>query len=81
MIKIEKNIPLARQTHLKPPASIYPFKEMEAGDSFAMTVTPDQLIKTRARVSVAAHAHGNANERKFAIRTLSPTTFRVWRTV
>lgn len=62
--KIEKNIPFPSQ------AAVYPFDQMEVGDSFV------------APLKVMAHAYSYAKKNKgvkFAKRNMSDEMIRIWR--
>jgi hypothetical protein len=66
---IEKNVPLVTTAGAKP---IYPFLQMEIGDSF--------LVKdrTRPQVGAAAGSAGKISDRTFRTRTVEGGV-RVWR--
>jgi hypothetical protein len=68
MFQIEKNIPVPSK------ASLYPFRQMEIGDSF---LVPADAI-TRARSALTAFRSANDNF-KFATRTLDGGALRIWR--
>jgi hypothetical protein len=70
MFQIEKDVPLpeARQ-----PASSYPFRLMEVGDSFMVT---DEEVAKRARAS--AYMTSKRMGAKFACRTVADG-WRFWR--
>jgi hypothetical protein len=66
---IEKNVPLVTTAGAKP---IYPFLQMEIGDSFLVT------DRTRPQVGAAATRAGKLSGRKFKARTVEGGA-RVWR--
>lgn len=76
MIKIEKNIP-APQNHKRGGPGrkyLYPFHEMEVGDSFIAE-------KDSVCSSAIAFAKRNGGKVKFTTMRLPNGTFRVWRIV
>jgi hypothetical protein len=64
---IEKAVPLPRVAGRQP---IYPFGEMEIGDSFVAAGQP--------RVRAAAYIFGRNHNKRFASR-VTPDGIRVWR--
>jgi hypothetical protein len=66
---IEKNVPLARTTGNP---TVYPFRQMEIGDSFFAANAPCQKLGNAARYA------GKALNRTFKTRTVEGGT-RVWR--
>ena len=71
-INIEKGIPVKRPRE----DSVYPFTEMEVGDSFLAT---EQICKKPHKVRMAAHEAGKRLGRKYVTRTVEGG-IRVWRT-
>lgn len=68
MYSIEKNVPL------KKAISLYPFREMEVGDSFFVPAG-EKMLRARA----AAHGFSKENRpKKFATRTVEGG-MRIWR--
>lgn len=78
MIPIQKNIPV-------PPAAVgrkrlYPFQEMEVGDSFFQQGDNPELL--RSRVAGSASVYGKASGKKFISRIVQEDSvpgIRVWR--
>jgi len=66
--KIEKGIPLQREH------TLYPFGEMEIGDSFAVAAD----VTERRRVVSSAHSYGKKNGKKFSTRK-TEDGYRCWR--
>ena len=63
---------------------IYPFPDMEVGDSFAVPLSGDKHLKggdmTANRVGLAARRFGRLTGRKFTIRTVREEgVVRCWR--
>ena len=76
MIEIEKGVPLSPKRGFE---GVYPFPRMDVGDSFLVTVAPDEVAyKVRNRIASAAHAWGRAHDAKFATRIIQAGV-RVWR--
>lgn len=71
MIVIEKGVPLPQKQQHKKRKSIYPFDEMEVGDSFLIQ---ENDKKVRASACVYAKRTG----KKFSIRKTG-TAHRCWR--
>lgn len=84
-IAIERGVPLpARQMHLRPRASKYPFAQLEVGDSFAIPLSGERknnLYVTSMRLTSAAASHRKRNPGwAFSIRTLPDEgVVRIWR--
>jgi hypothetical protein len=70
MIKVEKNVPLAPDARGK---AMYPWHEMEVGDSFFVPG------KTAVQMSSSARNVSLRLGKKFSCRT-TPEGVRVWRT-
>jgi len=72
--KIEKNIPYKKKEH----GSIYPFKDMEIGDSFLVTKCDR---KKYMAVSSALNFYIKQSNPtwKFSIRKVDTLSIRVWR--
>lgn len=70
-IKIDKNIPIPK-TGTK---SIYPFAEMEVGDSFSVDISQQAGVKS------SSYAFGNRQTpiRKFTTRKINENEARIWR--
>lgn len=70
---IEKNVSMSK---LSPVGrkSIYPFGQMEIGDSFK--VPSDKLISVRNASSI----YGTRNGKKYTVRKMEDGTHRCWRT-
>jgi hypothetical protein len=72
MYKIEKNIPIAK---LKKKTPIYPFAQMDVGDSFFAKADK----KKKAAISVAIHFYQKTHEGvKFCTRS-NDEGVRIWR--
>ena len=69
MVEIEKGIPMP--VNRKP--NIYPWKEMEIGDSFLFTGNAASAYSTTGNTNRVIH------DRKFAARKMKDGTMRVWR--
>ena len=78
MYAIEKNIPVPADSAAGR-KKVYPFSDMNVGDSFGIPVTKETAGQTRARVSSSAAIWGKKTGTKFIVRTL-PGLLRVWRT-
>jgi len=73
MYQIEKNIPIPKSKN------IYPFSEMEIGDSFLITMQDgDVRDKFRARIAAAIFSAHKNTERRFTSR-LAGNDLRIWR--
>jgi len=68
--KIEKNVAQPPKLSSK---TVYPFRELDIGDSFEFTDSE------RYKISTAAYHFGKANQMKFSVRKTSATTARCWR--
>lgn len=66
MYNVERDVKMPEQ---RGRSSVYPFGEMEVGDSFAFEA------ETRHNVQRAASAYGSRNNKKYSVRGL-----RCWRT-
>lgn len=81
MIKIDKNIPIPTPHNVSGRPGIYPWHEMEIGDSFP--VTSEDPKKTRLSLSASAQRQSiRKTGRKFTIRVVvedDKTIVRVWR--
>lgn len=71
--KIEKGIPIP------PGKKIYPWPEMEIGDSFTVSITNGDLSRARKRLSSAAVHHQKKHGGRFTVRKIDDNTLRVWR--
>ena len=84
MFKIEKDVPMSPAADRgRPP--IYPFGQMEIGDSFAIPADADGYSsgvngQRRHKVRIAASAYGKAHGLRFATRMLPDGSVRIWRT-
>ena len=81
MIAIDKNIPIPAPHNVNGRPGIYPWHEMEIGDSFA--ITSEDPKKTRNQLSASAQ-RGSIRKtgRKFTIRVVTENDkqiVRVWR--
>ena len=74
MFKVERNVPITPQATGRPAirASLYPFAELNVGDSFAVTTNNPQKIRS------AAHHWGKTLGRVFQTR-LTDEGIRCWR--
>lgn len=68
-IAIEKGIPIPEPIGH---TSIYPFAEMEVGDSFVAPVG-------RGRAAASAHYWGKKLNRRFTCRIIDRNSTRIWR--
>lgn len=79
--KIEKGIPMPNITSGRP--RIYPFPEMEVGDSFAVPITDEILCgqnKNARLLSSAATAYTRKYGGKFSVKLDRPNkVMRCWR--
>lgn len=73
-IKIEKGIPVPESNSCIGRNRIYPWVEMEVGDSF---VYPQGKAKNRAWA--AAYAASKRYGKKFTARTMEDGSYRIWR--
>lgn len=71
VFEVERDVP--RPAHRKTRPHIYPFREMEPGDSFRV---PGDLV---TRVRSAAKEHGRRYEKKFSVLK-TDEGYRCWRT-
>lgn len=87
MLEIQKNVPIpaSRGRHGRP--SIYPFADMEVGDSFAVAVDPEKTIASvqkYIRSAAGNFARRNASYQKYVTRALvedgTGVVVRIWRT-
>ena len=67
MYKVEKGIPVKRPLHL------YPFRDMEVGDSFAFPMEDYRKIISNAQ------AYRRGRDVRFAVRKIDDETGRCWR--
>jgi len=70
---IEKEVPAPDVTGRKGPPRKYPFADMEIGDSVFV-----EGENSQGRAALAARAHGNFKQKKFAARTQEGGV-RIWR--
>lgn len=75
MYKIEKGVPKPSSRKLR----IYPFAEMEIGDSFFIPLSDATTSQMPTQVRNAAIAFGHRHGRKFSVYT-EEGGYRVWRT-
>lgn len=71
MFPVEKSVPIPKTRN----NSLYPFGQMEVGDSFFI---PDAGKSTAASIRACASAFGKKNNRKFSCRQVDGGV-RVWR--
>jgi hypothetical protein len=71
-IKIEKNVPIPSQVRRR--ATIYPFAEMEQGDSIFV---PCKSAREKSRATSAAAVYAKNHGMKFKTRTV-PGGVRIW---
>ncbi len=79
MYEIEKGIPIPK-SHAK---GLFPFQDMEIGDSFLVEVDPDILLGKQKLWKALRNARDNAKkdyEIETTYRKVGPGRFRVWRT-
>ncbi len=72
--KVDKGIPVKK---VLPPRTIYPFGEMEVGDSFFVPAGDAPIRKLYNAASQYGKRHGKG-QKKFAVRSV-PSGARVWR--
>ena len=70
-IKVERGIPIPRK--ISGARGIYPWREMEVGDSFLIE---GLTAKYRSRIAAAQSTRDN---RKYATRKVGENAYRVWR--
>ena len=77
-IRIEKNIPIPALTTGR--ARIYPFKEMEVGDSFFVALDGRERRNVQKSI-IGACRHARLAPKKFCTRYIKEPTegFRCWR--
>ncbi len=65
-----------------PTATIYPWPDMEVGDSVLFQADKRESVRVlRRRVGVSAYHYGKISGKKFATKLLpKENSFRVWRT-
>lgn len=78
MYAIEKNVPVPT-TDSRGRPNLYPWGQMQVGDSFAVPISAENKVAMRRRLWAGARRYGKANGIKFTVRTL-PGLLRVWRT-
>ena len=83
-ITIEKNVPLPKP-RMRGGVTVYPFPQMEVGDSFALPRDRGQTLtgscKTQNILSSCARNYAKKHnpEARFSIRLIDENTVRVWR--
>lgn len=77
MYAIEKNIPVPSGDSRGRP-NLYPWSQMEVGDSFAVPVSTEDKASKRRRLASGARRYAKGRDIKFTVRTL-PGLLRVWR--
>lgn len=77
---IQKDIPLSGFRAIGA-ALRYPFKDMNAGESFEMKTPKTEIRKAVSRASAACVSYVKKNNKsaKFTVRRTGPDTLRVWR--
>lgn len=83
MIKIEANIPIPPRGPLvsKGRPALYPFADMQIGDSFMVPIKasdPQKQKRLAMRVTNAAYANARLHGKKYATRVMDGGV-RVWR--
>jgi len=81
MFKIEKNVPMPTQFRDKAEgySGMYPFEEMDKGDSFLITCSPVLRENTRSKVYSAAMQYKKRWDEHFSLRTrIVKDGIRVW---
>lgn len=71
--EIEKDIPIP----LFGAKRIYPFAEMEVGDSFVVAVN---FLRDKGPIRAAAYEYAKYTGRKFKTRSQPDGSIRIWRT-
>ena len=77
MYEIDKGVEIPPPNTTNGSRRIYPFREMEIGDSFLVPVDGDKKLQ-QARIGSAASYYGKRNNKRFVTRTVDGGA-RVWR--
>lgn len=75
MFTVEKDVPISGEYAGRGRPMIYPFRDMEPGDSFEFSGS----ITERKRVAAAARKWGKANGKGFSIKRIGDDNYRCWR--
>jgi len=77
--RIEKNVPLTKRVGRR----IYPFGEMQPGDSFPIEISslsPEEVSDLVRKVGAAAQTYGRRHDMHFTVRLVrEEQIIRVWR--
>ena len=85
MYKIEKDIPITKQTNKLGESLLYPYGQMEVGDSFFVALkgraTPKELKRLQGRVFSSSYGYTKDGKRFISRTTKDGPTHgvRVWR--